>query len=210
MTRRPSLFVVGTIVVVAAVLPPLDHASAERFSMHMVQHMIFVLIAAPLLAGSGVVAVRSRLLKSVVFVGLLHAAALWLWHLPVFYDAAMENDVLHVLEHASFLVTAVLFWNVVFDRNLERFTRVGLVFGTMLQSGALGVVIAFASAPLYGWHVENTPRLEPAGDGGTTVVLQDQQLAGAIMWIPPGVVYLVVIVVLLARALAAFDTAEQR
>jgi len=202
VTRRPYLFALGVLVVVAAVVPPFDHEASERFSMHMLQHMVLVLVAAPLLAGSGVLVPRSRLMRSVGLVVVLHAVALWVWHLPKFYDAAMSSDPLHVLEHASFLITAVLFWMVVLDGALDRFKRVGVVFATMLQSGALGALIAFASSPLYGWHRD--------ASASPDRVLADQQLAGAIMWVPPGVLYLVVMLVLLARALSAFDTAEQR
>ena len=201
MTRQPALFVTGVIVVLVAVLSPLEAESARYFWVHMVQHMLMILVAGPLIAGSKVVTVRPPLLRSIVVVWGLHAAALWAWHMPALYDAGMRNDALHMLEHASFLVTAVLFWNVVFDARVDRFKRLGLVFGTMLQSGALGAVIAFASTSLYEWHVVNTP-----GDYG---VLASQQLAGAIMWIPPGVVYLGIMVGLLARALSALDAAEQ-
>jgi cytochrome c oxidase assembly factor CtaG len=202
---RPSLFVLGMIVVFGAVLSPLDAESAEHFPAHMIQHMILVLVAGPLLAGSRMLAPRVRMMRSVLFVGILHAVALWVWHLPALYDAAMENTLLHMLEHLFFIVTALVFWNVVFDGEVDRFKRVALVFGTMLQSGALGVVIAFASEPLYRWHLEHTP----SGPLGASVVLSEQQAAGAIMWIPPGVVYLAVMLALLARALSAFEAAEQ-
>ena len=204
MKQRKGLFVVGVAVVVGAVLPPLDAASARHFPAHMLQHMVLVLVAAPLIAGSGVVAVRNRFLTSVLVVGVLHAAALWMWHLPALYDAAMGNDFLHVAEHGSFLVTGVLFWNVVFTGSLDRFKRIALVFVTMLQSGALGVVIAFASTPLYEWHRAHTPD----GPLGSSRVLEEQQMAGAIMWVPPGVIYLAVMVALLAQALSAFEAAE--
>jgi putative membrane protein len=206
MKTRPALFVVGMIVVFGAVLSPLDVESAEHFPAHMIQHMILVLVAAPLLAGSRMTDPGTRATRSILLVGVVHALALWVWHLPALYDAAMENTLLHMVEHVCFLVTAVLFWNLVFDAGVDRLKRVALVFGTMLQSGALGVVIAFASQPLYGWHVENTP----SGPQGTSVVLSEQQAAGAIMWIPPGVVYLAVMLVLLAKALSAFETAEQQ
>ena len=196
--KRPWLFFLGVVVVVAAVLSPLERLSGEFFSAHMVQHMALVLIAGPLIASSRIVSFPPAL-RSVGVVAILHATALWAWHLPAPYDAAMENDLLHVLEHLSFLITAVMFWDVALDRAGDRFKRLGLVFVTMLQSGALGAVIAFAASPLYEWHVAHTP-----GN-----VLNDQQLAGVIMWIPPGVVYLAVMVGLLARALAAFDAAEQ-
>ena len=203
--RRPALFVTGLAIVIAAFLPPIDNEAAQHFPVHMIQHMVVVLIAAPLLAGSRVVEIRSGVLRSILIVGLLHAVALWAWHLPSLYDAAMENAGLHLLEHLSFLATAVLFWNAVFDPLHDRLKRVGLVFVTMLQSGALGVVIAFASTPLYEWHVDNTP----TGPLASSRALSEQQVAGAIMWIPPGVVYLAVMVALLARALSALETAEQ-
>lgn len=205
MKTRPALFVLGMIVILAAVLSPLDVESAEHFPAHMIQHMILVLVAGPLFAGSHLVAPQTRLLRSVLFVGALHAIALWVWHLPALYDAAMENTLLHMFEHLAFLVTAVLFWNVVFDVLIDRFRRVALVFVTMLQSGALGVVIAFASEPLYRWHIAHTP----SGPLGASVVLSEQQAAGAIMWIPPGVVYLAVMLGLLAKALSAIEAAEQ-
>lgn len=196
MTRRPWLFIAGIVVIVVALLPPLETKTQTHFSAHMVQHMLFVLVAAPLLSSARVIGRGPAFLRSVVLVWALHAAALWAWHMPVLYDAAMRSDALHVLEHASFLVTAVLFWNVVIDVDVDRFKRVGLVFATMLQSGALGAVIVFAATPLYESHV---------GTGA----LSDQQLAGAIMWVPPGAVYLAVMVGLLARALNALDAAEQ-
>lgn len=205
MKTRPSLFVMGMLVVFGAVLSPLDAESAQHFPAHMIQHMILVLIAGPLLAGSHLIDPRSRLLRSIVFVGVVHAVALWGWHLPALYDAAMENTLLHMLEHAFFVVTALMFWNVVFDAGIDRLKRVALVFGTMLQSGALGVVIAFASEPLYRWHIEHTP----TGPLASSRVLSEQQAAGAIMWIPPGVIYLAVMLALLARALSAFEAAEQ-
>ncbi len=196
MTRRPWLFVAGVVVIVGALMPPLETRAGTHFSAHMLQHMIFVLVAAPLVSASRVIGRGPAFLRSAVLVVALHAVALWAWHMPVLYDAAMRSDPLHAIEHASFLVTAVLFWNVVMDTAVDRFKRVGLVFVTMLQSGALGAVIVFASTSLYESH-------EGAG------ALTDQQLAGAIMWVPPGVVYLAVMLGLFARALAALDAAEQ-
>lgn len=200
MTRRPWLFVAGVLVVLVAVVSPLEREASLSFAVHMIQHMLMVLVAAPLISMSRVVGSGPRFLRSIVVVWALHAVALWAWHMPALYDAGMRSDPLHGLEHLSFLVTAVLFWSCVIDSAEHRFTRVGLVFATMLQSGALGVVLAFASSPLYEWH------LRYAGPGE---VLADQQLAGAIMWIPPGIVYLAVMLGLLARALSALDAAEQ-
>ena len=199
MKRRPLLLVAGAAVALAA-LVGLEARSGLYFSTHMLQHMLFVLVAAPLIAASGLTR-RPGPLRSLLVVGVLHAGALWAWHMPVLYDAAMRSDLLHALEHASFLVTAVLFWDAVFDFSIDRFKRAGLVFATMLQSGALGALLVFATTPLYESHVlDGIAAPDP---------LPDQQLAGAIMWVPPGVVYLAVIIGLLARALSSFDAAEQ-
>ena len=198
MKARAWLFVPGVAAVLAAVLSPLDAEATVHFPVHMIQHVIFVLVAAPLLAASGVLAARPR---SLVLVALLHAVAMWVWHLPALYDAAMENAAIHFVEHLTFLVTALFFWDAVFDTEIDRLRRVGLVFVTMLQSGALGAIIVFASSPLYDWHVQNPPP-------GLTSVLEEQQAAGAIMWVPPGVVYLVTMLVLLAPLLSRSDEKE--
>ena len=88
---------------------------------------------------------------------ILHAVALWAWHLPVLYDAALESPPLHALEHLSFLATGVLFWGVVAARwqPVDPLQRVGAVFGTGLQSAALGACIAFAAEPLYESHLSD-------------------------------------------------------
>ena len=201
MTRRPWLLVAGIAVVLGALVPPVDQEASMNLAVHMVQHMLLILVAAPLIALSHVFAGGPRFLRSVFVVGGLHAIALWAWHMPVLYDVAMRIDALHVIEHLSFLVTAVLFWNVVVEASVDRFKRVGLVFVTMLQSGALGAILAFARSPLYEWHVFHTAR--------PSELLADQQLAGAIMWVPPGAIYFAVMLGLLARALSALDAAEQ-
>ena len=204
MKLKIAPIVMAAIFALAALGPPLEPLTEELFSAHMVQHMIFILIVAPLIAGSGALDDRvPKILRSVWVVFGLHALALWAWHLPSLYDAAVDSLPLHLLEHASFLVTAVLLWKVVLDGTIDRFRRLALVFGTALQSGALGAVIAFAGSLIYRAHVATAPDWD-------MTPLEDQQLAGAIMWIPPGIIYLGVMVGLLARALSASDAVEQQ
>ena len=195
-------FVAGVVVALAAVFSPLEEMATELFAAHMVQHLILVFVVPPLLVAGWPSARRVPVVLTVPLVVLvLHATAMWVWHLPVLYDAAIANDLVHVLEHGSFVLTGLLFWGVVAGRfrTLDRLPRVGLVFGIALASGALGALLAFASAPLYDSHLGTTQ------EWGLTA-LEDQQLAGGIMWVPPGVVYLVVMLVLLARWLNAMDT----
>lgn len=203
MTIKPLPLIGAVIFALVAVGPPLEPLTEELFSAHMVQHMIFVLVVAPLIVASGGLAGRiPRGLRSASVAFVAHALALWAWHLPDFYDAAVDSLPLHLVEHLSFLVTAVLFWNVVMDPTRDRLKRVALVFGTALQSGALGVVIAFAGSVIYSSHIASAP------DWDITPI-EDQQLAGAIMWVPPGILYLCVMLMLLARALSASDAVEQ-
>ncbi|TVP46524.1 MAG: cytochrome c oxidase assembly protein [Gemmatimonadales bacterium] len=227
---RVGAYLAGIWILVLALVSPIDPLGETLFSVHMVQHMLLMVVAAPLLvlgrphigwlwalprrhlrtlathwngAGAGkapesaaegaargaVGGVRSawRGLTHPVTVLVLHVGALWIWHIPAFYEAALTNTFLHSLEHASFLGTAVLFWWA-----LDRSGRGGrwpgygaavlYVFATALQAGALGALLLFAPSPWYPAHAEGAALwgLDPG---------VDQQLAGAIMWIPGGLVY---------------------
>jgi cytochrome c oxidase assembly factor CtaG len=121
-------------------------------------------------------------------VWLLHAAALWIWHVPFLYEAALRNDGIHRLQHVCFVVTACLFWWALVH---GRYGRVGYgvgvlyVFLTAIHTGALGALLTFSSRVLYPLY---------AARGRTLGVdpLEDQRLAGLIMWIPFGIVFLVI------------------
>lgn len=195
------LLVAAAAVLLVALSPPAEAISSTLFSAHMVQHLALLLVVPLLLiAGTAREMRLSSALTSPLTVGALQIVVMWFWHLPVFYDAAVDNVAVHVLEHASFLVAGVLFWVVVIGRGREHghLTRVGLVFATALQSSALGALIAFATGVLYSSHLSSTARFD-------LTPLEDQQLAGAIMWVPPGVVYLVIMLVLLAKAFKTYE-----
>jgi putative membrane protein len=199
---RVFTLVASGIVFAVALSPPLHHASQELFSAHMVQHLLLILIA-PALFVLGLPEFRMPRWAGPISIVIAHAVALWAWHLPALYDAAIESTFLHLLEHLSFIATALAFWVLALGRGggLDRLQRVGIVFVTALQSSALGALIAFASTPLYRAHLDT--------DATGLSPLEDQQLAGAIMWIPPGVVYLCVMLVLLYGWFAQLDRADQ-
>jgi putative membrane protein len=111
----------------------------------------------------------------------LHGAAIWIWHVPALFDAAVENDVLHRLQHLSFFVTALLFWWALVRRATPG-VAVGHLFVTMVHTGVLGALMALAPRVLY------TAQTQHALDWNLTP-LEDQQLAGLIMWVPAGTVY---------------------
>ncbi|MGH2820741.1 MAG: cytochrome c oxidase assembly protein [Actinomycetota bacterium] len=214
--RRVVAFYAGLVVGTASITSPLGALSETLFSAHMIQHLLLMLLAAPLLVYGAPATVvpmalprgprvalhrpawgirrARRILCSALVVGTLYAAAMWAWHLPALYEWALRNEGAHTFEHAAFLSAAALFWWAV----LEPSRRIGfgaallLTFATMLQSAALGALLTLASQPLYDAHAAG------AEAWGLTL-LQDQQLAGALMWVPPGIVYVSTMAVLLGR-----------
>jgi cytochrome c oxidase assembly factor CtaG len=204
-------FVAGWTALAIALMSPLDRLGETLFAAHMAQHLMLIVVAAPLIVLGAPpstwlwalpphprrivahFATRSpfalhvgRWLTNPPAVLVAHTAALWFWHFPRPYQAALENPWIHILEHTSFFGTAVLFWWV----TLHPIGRRRLGFGaailyvgvTLCQSGALGALLMFSAQPWYPLHA--------AGDALWSLTpLEDQQLAGLIMWIPAGVVY---------------------
>jgi len=208
--RQSLYFVLGWLVLVVALVSPLDTLGGALFSAHMVQHELLMIVAAPLLvlsrplviwlwalpmqwrlAIAGAVRhplVRApwRLLSLPLAAWIIHALALWLWHGPAFFDAALTNNAVHSLQHLSFLITALFFWWAVLD---EQASAAGsgaamlYLFTTMLHTGALGALMTFSTTPWYAAYHESSLAF------GLSPV-EDQQLGGLIMWIPGGVAYL--------------------
>jgi putative membrane protein len=216
----------GLVVAALALVSPLQALSGMLFSAHMVQHLLLMLVAAPLLVigrpgRAMLMALPQQLRRSAVsrafaraghrigrlltrpFVAwIVFTIALWAWHLPAAYDAALQSEPIHGVEHLCFLGAAMLAWSVVLRERagvgLGALGRALFLLVTALQSGLLGALLLFARTPLYPVH-----GLGPASWGLTP--LEDQQLAGAIMWIPPGAVYLLVSAVLLLRWFRSMD-----
>jgi putative membrane protein len=226
-TWRARCFTAALVAIGLALVSPLDALSGALASAHMVQHLLLLLVAAPLLAlsapssailrGSPLALRRASgrwrrrlglthgnlgVLRHPAVVWLLSVGVLWFWHAAAPYDATLDNQLLHVLEHASFLVTAVLFWQVVVGvRGAARVSGgfgVLLVFAMAMQSVFLSVLLTFARTPWYSGYGETTAPwgLDP---------LTDQQLAGVIMWIPAGGIYLVVALALLVTWIRATE-----
>ena len=173
-----AAFAAGIALLALAVLSPLQDAAERLLWIHMVQHELLMVAVAPLLvlgrpmqAFAHVVPLRvPRLLSDPWLAWSVHALAVWVWHLPPLFDAALGNEIWHFVQHASFLASALLFWWTVVAR--ADLGAVVSLFGTMVVTGALGALLAFARTPWY---------------GGFT--LADQQIAGLIMWVPAGLAY---------------------
>jgi putative membrane protein len=229
-TWRARCFALAMGALAVALLSPLDALSSALASAHMVQHLLLLLVAAPLLAlsapssailrGSPLAVRRAggrwrrrlglthgnlAVLRHPAAVWLLAVGVVWFWHAAAPYDATLDNELLHVLEHASFLATAVLFWQAVVGvRGAARVSNglgVLLVFAMAMQSVFLSVLLTFARTTWYSGYATTTASwgLDP---------LTDQQLAGVIMWIPAGGVYLAAALVLLVTWIRATEREE--
>jgi putative membrane protein len=147
------------------------------------------------------IAAAWRWLTGPLSVFLLHAVAIWIWHAPRLYEAALRNDGIHALEHFTFVTTAALFW---WGMVHGRYGRAGYgvavvyVFLTAVHSSVLGALMAIAPNVWY-------PAYASAAASWNVNALEDQQLAGLLMWVPSGVIFIVFGLALFAAWLGESD-----
>ena len=205
---RVSCFAAGWLTLALSLMSPLHRLGEELFAAHMIQHVLLIAIAAPLLVlgrpggalswslprtwrrGVGAV-VRARsvaagwaMATSPPIATVLHGVTIWAWHLPGPFEAALANAWLHWLEHASFLATAVLFWWAMLGRPARVHgygLSVACLFVTLLHSSFLGTLLTLSPRL---WYAP----APGAAEWGLTAI-EDQQLAGLIMWVPGGALY---------------------
>ena len=217
---QAACFAAGWLTLVVALVSPVDALGGILFSAHMAQHELLMIVAAPLIVLGRPLVVMLWALpaawrasfgwafgnawwNSAVTATLLHAVALWVWHVPALYEATLRSDFIHALQHVSFFFTATLFWWALIHGRYGRLgygAAVVYVFVTAAHSGALGALITFAPDlwyPIYGartaaWGLR---------------AIEDQQLAGLIMWIPAGMLFTILGVGLFA---AWLGEAERR
>jgi putative membrane protein len=206
---RAACFVGGWLVLAGALVSPLDALGHQLFSAHMVQHTLLMAVAAPLfvlgrplaawawaLAPSARRATGAALRRPAwrVFwrgataplgAWLLHAAVLWLWHVPSWFEAALADTALHAVQHASFLAGALLYWWSVLGTPARAAPGAALasLFTTLLHTGALGALLALSPTLWYPAYADT------AASRGWQA-LDDQQLGGLVMWAPAGLAYL--------------------
>jgi len=219
---RAVCFVLGTLTLGFALLSPVDALSNDLSWVHMCQHMLLMVVAAPLIVAGAPGMVlpwvlpvrwRSPLLRILAgsnnsalaaiysffwnpcAIWLLHAIGLWIWHLPKLYQWALHDPLVHDVAHLTFFLVGCLFWRVVVDvrnqRTLPPLLSVFYLFTTSIHTMFLGVFMALAPHVWYPIYAERTLVW------GLTA-LEDQQLAGAIMWMPSCMVYAVVAVIVFA------------
>jgi cytochrome c oxidase assembly factor CtaG len=222
---RHFSFAGGWLSLFLALTSPIHELGEQLFSAHMLQHEIMILVSAPLIAAAQAGATclwafaprrrkdiggwMHRIEKSQIigFISaplhawVLETAALWLWHVPVLYQATLRSDWIHAAQHLSFFLTAVLFWSALYGmgRSATNFGAATLyVFGTAVHCSALGALLTFSRVLWYPAYANSTARWGLAP-------IQDQQLGGVIMWVPSGVVFIAIALGLVARWIAESD-----
>ncbi|WP_137179733.1 cytochrome c oxidase assembly protein [Roseomonas sp. AR75] len=182
----------GWLVLALALVSPLCNLAVALFGARVLQHLLIVLVAAPLLgralARTGLVA------PAPLPAAALFAALFWLWHLPRPYAASFHPDgIAWWWMHATLAVSATWLWAAILGARSARpiaSALAGLVTG--LQMGALGALLTFAPRALYAPHVPAVTL-----SWGLTP-LEDQQLGGLVMWVPGGLLFAAVMVAALA------------
>ena len=215
--RRSVAFAAGLAVLAFALLSGIDRYDTTLFSVHMVQHVLLTLVAAPLIALAAPITLllrlassetrrrwilpvlHSRLMRVLAFpvvAWVVFAGVLWVSHFSPLFDAALEDPLVHDLEHALFLGAGLLFWwpAVALDPGPWRMphpARALYVFLQMPQNTFLAVVLLNASTALY-------PHYETLARTWGPTPLADQQAAAGIMWLAGDAIFLVAVMSIVA------------
>ncbi len=223
-----AAFAAGMVLLFIALCSPLDAAADQLFSAHMLQHIFLMMVVPPLLVwgrpalafvwaftpawrkrigrawSAGGLDSASKVLMHPLVVFVLFCGAFIFWHLPRPYAWGIQNEFVHALEHLSFLLTALAFWTIIIEpsgrRRLDYATTLLFLVVTVVVSDMPGALMVLAPRPLYPIHAEG------AATWGLSL-MQDQQLAGLIMWIPAGAIYIAAAIWLFVRLM---DDSERR
>lgn len=222
---RPALFLSGWTVLTFSLVSPLHEAGERSFAMHMIEHELIMLVATLLLAASSAGGVLVwglprplrlalgggwksplqlswRRFTEPVTATAIQGAVMWAWHAPILFDRALNHSGWHIAQHACFFVTSLLFWWAMIHpraRGAGYGVSAACLFVTSLIGGALGALMSFSESPWYSAY---------AAMGMTGIGLDpvnDQRLAGLIMWIPGGLVHGVAALVFFYRWLKAAE-----
>lgn len=215
-----TAFALGWSSLTLALLSPIDAAAQHSFAVHMVQHELLMVVAAPLIvlgrplqavawgispgmrvgvaafAHAPIVQRAWRPLTGTLGAWTVHAVALWTWHLPLLFGMALASLAWHVTQHACFFFSALGFWWSAFGTATRNPSAgsIASVFTTMLHTSALGALLTFAPSA---WYPIQAPSLFGLSN------LEDQQLGGLVMWVPGGFAYMVAGLAIVRRWLAS-------
>ncbi|HSD81848.1 MAG TPA: cytochrome c oxidase assembly protein [Solirubrobacteraceae bacterium] len=218
---RLASWVAGCLVILAALVSPVDALGEQVFVMHMAQHLLLIDVA-PILLILGLTKVlmrpvtrrlqplerRAGILTHPATAVVAYVVVMWVWHVPALYDAALEHASVHVLEHTFFFSAGFLYWYVLLSPVRTRLDRRGMhpvvyMLSTKVAVGLLGIALTFAPDALYDFY-ERRPEvwgLSPS---------EDQALAGALMALEQSLIMGVALAWLFVRALAESEKEQQR
>jgi putative membrane protein len=226
--RGDTAFALGIGALLVALVSPISYFDTTLQWDHMVQHVLLLLVAPPLIlladpfrtAWAGYLAAQGRPIsvegtwparvmrvlhagpRAATVVVLAFSVDLLVWHVPSIYNATLRIASVHDLEHLTFLVVGLLFWDQVISPiqasgRLSLLGRAVVVMSGMFVSWGLAIVIAYATNPLYAY---------PAPSGGFTL-LADQEIAAGVMWVPGGPPFLIALLYLGIRWFEVDDRA---
>ena len=217
---RLALWILGLVLVLVALVSPVDRMGEQLASAHMVQHLLLADLV-PILLILGLTKVllrpitrqvhaierRAGWLAHPVFGVVAYVGTMWLWHVPALYDAALDNAFVHVLEHLMFSASGFLYWWHLISPIRSRLRLGGMapvayMASTKLLVGALGVLLAFYPSLLYAYG--------PGGERLGMSPLTDQHVAGALMGLEQSLVMGIGLAWLFARMLTEADAADLR
>lgn len=218
---RLTLFLLGLLVVYAALASPIDPLADDLLVLHMVQHVLLLDLAPILLIlglTKGILRPVTRRIRTVeqragylahpAFAVALYAGSMWLWHVPAMYDLALRHSAVHFLEHLTFMLAGSLYWWYLISPIRSRMRGGGAgpityMVSTKLMVGVLGVALAFAPNALYPFY-EHQPRY-----WGLSAV-DDQSLGGLLMALEQSIVMGIALVVLFVQMINESERQSQR
>jgi cytochrome c oxidase assembly factor CtaG len=219
MTGQTIAFLSGMLIMFLALVSPLDElGDSYLFSAHMIQHLCLTIIGPPLLLlGTPEWIVKKALSNRAIFevakvltypvvAFVLFNVDFWLWHAPPLYNATLENQSIHILEHLTFILFGLCYWWPIFSPSkdlppLPIGGQILYLFLSGMPSVLLGAGLTF-SPPLYAPYIA-APRIW--GISAAT----DQQLGGLIMWVPVSIFYIVIMSVLFIRWMLQQEAKQQ-
>lgn len=201
---RDGCFAAAWLLLWVAFVSPLCALASALFSARVAHHLLLIAVAAPLLAAAVPIGAWSDRLRGpapLFLATLAQTVAVWIWHAPAPYALALSDSAVYWAMQASLLGSAVAFWTLLRVMADEGGRAISALLATLAQMGLLGALITFAPHPLYAPHFLTT-----AAWGFTP--LEDQQLAGLVMWIPAGLPYLLAALRILSGWLAGSGRAD--
>jgi cytochrome c oxidase assembly factor CtaG len=222
---RPAFFLSGWAVLTLALTSPLHQAGERSFTMHMIEHELIMLVATLLLAASRAGAVFAwglsrplrlalaggwksplqslwRRITEPVTATVVQGTVMWAWHAPILFDRALDSFGWHIAQHACFFLSSLVFWWAMLHprgRAGGYGVSASCLFATSLIGGALGALMSLSSSP---WYADYAA-MGMSGIGLDPV--DDQRLAGLIMWIPGGAFHGIAALVLCYKWLKASE-----